>query len=534
MTDIAILGGGLSGLTLALQLRGQLPDADIKVLERQQHPVPEAAHKVGESTVEIGAHYLANVVGLKEHLQDDHLRKYGLRLFFDAGRSEDLSQAAELGASHLLSIPGYQVDRGILENHLADRVQAAGIELVNGATITDLSLNEENEPHRIHYRADGNDRTMDCRWVVDAMSRGSVIKRRLNLAENNGHRCSSVWFRISELIDVAHWSTDVDWQNRCTQLPRMLSTNHLMGPGYWVWLIPLSSGSMSVGIVFDNDLHDFDRLKTYQGTLDWLARHQPRCHRAIVESPGKLQDFRYLKNFSHGCRQVYSHHRWALTGEAGVFLDPFYSPGSDFIGISNTYITDLICREMAGERIARRAQHYQRIYFSFYQSSLNLYRHQYPMFGHTRAMMAKTIWDYAYYWGVLSLFFFAGKLTDLAFFVRHAPMLEALRNLNIQMQHMFLAWAESESPVETSGLFVNQSALPLLVRLNRELTETLEDPALDQRLTDNGGMLTELAGELRELAPETAAARVDLHREGVHKQSLLTGLPEDFVAPRFR
>ena len=31
-------------------------------------------------------------------------------------------------------------------------------------------------------------------------------------------------------------------------------------------------------------------------------------------------------------------------GEAGAFLDPFYSPGSDFIAISNTLSTDLITR----------------------------------------------------------------------------------------------------------------------------------------------------------------------------------------------
>ena len=32
-------------------------------------------------------------------------------------------------------------------------------------------------------------------------------------------------------------------------------------------------------------------------------------------------------------------------GEAGLFLDPFYSPGSDFIAIGNTYICDLIRRD---------------------------------------------------------------------------------------------------------------------------------------------------------------------------------------------
>ena len=35
------------------------------------------------------------------------------------------------------------------------------------------------------------------------------------------------------------------------------------------------------------------------------------------------------------CERVYSPQRWALTGEAGAFADPLYSPGSDFIGLGN-------------------------------------------------------------------------------------------------------------------------------------------------------------------------------------------------------
>ena len=38
--DLIILGGGLAGLTLALQLRQRLPDLDVLVLERRSHPVP--------------------------------------------------------------------------------------------------------------------------------------------------------------------------------------------------------------------------------------------------------------------------------------------------------------------------------------------------------------------------------------------------------------------------------------------------------------------------------------------------------------
>lgn len=61
--DAVILGGGLSGLTLALQLKSEYPDFGVLVLERKRHPLPDAAHKVGESTVEIGAHYSDTTFG---------------------------------------------------------------------------------------------------------------------------------------------------------------------------------------------------------------------------------------------------------------------------------------------------------------------------------------------------------------------------------------------------------------------------------------------------------------------------------------
>ena len=61
--DVAILGGGQAGLTLALQLKKIRPATRILVIEKQTYPFPEAAHKVGESTVEISGHYLRDEIG---------------------------------------------------------------------------------------------------------------------------------------------------------------------------------------------------------------------------------------------------------------------------------------------------------------------------------------------------------------------------------------------------------------------------------------------------------------------------------------
>ena len=202
-----------------------------------------------------------------------------------------------------------------------------------------------------------------------------------------------------------------------------------MRPGYWFWLIPWL-GSHSLGIVCDANA-SAQTMNTHG--RPWTgARHQPR--RRVPGGRPQGQDFLFLRHFSHGCRQVFSGRRWALTGEAGVFLDPFYSPGSDFIAISNTYIAELVRLDFAGEPIGLHADLFQQLYFSFYRNTLTLYQDQYPVFG-TEVMPAKVLWDYAYYWSLLAPLFFGtadrlpvlGRLRPLT---RGAPQpaMQALRD----------------------------------------------------------------------------------------------------------
>ena len=98
-----------------------------------------------------------------------------------------------------------------------------------------------------------------ARWVVDTSGRGSIIKRQLGMRKPSGHGANAVWFRVKGRIKVDDWSTDPAWVEREPSKNRWLSTVHLMGRGYWVWLIPLGSGSTSIGIVADGDLHPFTR-----------------------------------------------------------------------------------------------------------------------------------------------------------------------------------------------------------------------------------------------------------------------------------
>ena len=246
------MGGGLAGLTLALQLKRRFADIDVLVLERRAHPVPHATHKVGESSVEIGAHYFDTVLGLKPHLQGAQLRKFGFRFFFSEGR-RDIDQVTEIGASRYLSVPSYQIDRGIFENYPRRRSRAArrALRRRRDGSRASTSADDAQTPHRIEWSQTANARTSDARWLVDACGRAGLLKRKLGLAQANAHdatRCGSASATASTIDD---WSDDPAWRARCDPQARWLSTNHLVGAGYWVWLIPLASGSHSVGIVAD-------------------------------------------------------------------------------------------------------------------------------------------------------------------------------------------------------------------------------------------------------------------------------------------
>ncbi|RNF83844.1 NAD(P)/FAD-dependent oxidoreductase [Montanilutibacter psychrotolerans] len=508
--DVVILGGGLAGLSLAIQLRQRDPTIEVVVLERNAHPVREAAFKVGESSVEIGAHYFAHVLGLRDHLEQEQIRKFGFRFFFSEGRT-DIDRCTELGVSQLLPAPSWQLDRGRFENFLGEQARALGVDFRDACVVRGFDIGVDDTPHLIRYEHDGQAHTLTARWMVDAAGRAGLIKRKLDLAQANDHDVNAVWWRVDGFVDPNDWSTDADWLQRCTPADRWRSTNHMCGPGYWFWLIPLASGAHSLGIVCDAKMHPLDTMNTHAKAMDWLRAHQPAMARAIDKDAHGVQDFLFLRHFSYGCKQVFSADRWALTGEAGLFLDPFYSPGSDFIAMSNTYICELIGKDRAGEQFAPYASIYQQLYFSFYESTLSIYQDQYPLFGDAQVMPLKVVWDYTFYWALLAPLFFAQRQSDIATLGRLRPQFTLGRQLNLAVQPLLRDWGErnaaagvfdADDPRTHDRAMLDQFTLGWFHEMNRALMDELDAGAFADRIDANVVRMRGLAAELLERARE--------------------------------
>ncbi|WP_038182362.1 NAD(P)/FAD-dependent oxidoreductase [Vibrio rhizosphaerae] len=491
-TDVLILGGGLAGLTLARQLRMEMPELDIIVLERSKRPAPEACYKVGESSVEVAAHYFAERLELREHIDNEQLPKLGLRYFFPQGENRDVTKRFEIGPSEFPVTPSYQLDRGRFENYLHELNVDNGIEIHTKAKVQQVTLNSE-EMHEVKYMHGSEVKSIQSKWLVDATGRNQLIKRKLNLEKDSNLHNDAVWFRLDAEVDIGSLSDVPQWQDRAVE-PRRLSTNHFMGPGYWLWFIPLGSGATSVGIVFDNQMHNFKDMNNFEKALNWLYEHEPQCAELVESYRSQVMDFIGYRNYSYSCKQVFSADRWCITGESGVFIDPFYSPGSDFIAYSNDFVTELIVQDFKGKDIRQLASSFNDTFMKLADVVSMLYEGLYPKFGNGFVMKQKILWDSVIYLGVTCLLYFNRKFTDPDFLALVDSELAHYNYLLRSVAEHFKRQPITHD-VHLDGEYVDLTKTFLFGRnLNEELTiEYKDDDALIEKLRENIELLDKIS-----------------------------------------
>ncbi len=496
--DVIILGGGLAGLTLSIQIKKQRPSTSILILESRDASAATAAHKVGESTVELGSYYLREVLGLTPYLEAHELPKHGLRFFFPSENKGDITTRVELGPRTDLTVPSHQLDRGTLENELERHTKSLGTEIILGARVKDVDLSAQGS--QVVYISKKETHTASGTWIADASGRVSVLKRKLGFEKPMDHAVSAVWFRLKGKIDIDDWSSSPSWRSITKPGLRYYSTVHFMDKGYWVWVIPLGSGNTSIGIVADPAVHPFDTYNTYEKSMKWLEVNEPLCAKMLVREKEDVLDFKILNHYAHHTGQLYcADNRWGVTGEAGAFLDPLYSPGTDFIAMNNSWLSDLILRDLSGEDILLRAAVYQSSHLALVDSWIPIYQNKYPLMGSSQIMTFKIFWDWAIYWSVPTLLFTNNALTDIKLlkelFSSPTSLGRKFGQLHKVMQDLFVAWGPHEQTLFPNH-YIDLFDMKSLLKLQQGIMVKHEPRALVEQVGRNMEVLEMMASQL--------------------------------------
>ncbi len=296
--DVAIIGGGPAG-SAAGSLLAKMGRC-VVILEKEKFP----RFRVGESRLPRSLDSLERI-GVKEKF--DHagfVVKYGgeivsacgdktVRYYFRNGRKAKRQTA-------------YQVLRSKFDHILLEHARESGCEVRQETRVDAVEFGQEAvtliQEDQTRVRA---------KYIIDCSGRSNLIGSRYRLRQPISNLKKYSVFAYYEDVDRPDGEEGT--------LTRMIRAKDL-----WIWMIPLSEGLTSIGIVMDVEKFRAMQLRP-EAALDVCLKNQPTAAKWMARAKRTTQVYA-TGEFSYRNSRL-TGDRWLLAGDAAGFIDPVFSSG---------------------------------------------------------------------------------------------------------------------------------------------------------------------------------------------------------------
>ena len=375
MTDVAIIGNGVTGNLTAVFLRQKLPHLDVTIIGQADPDRPI----VGESTVEISAHFLSEL-GLAPMLIQHHFPKYGLSFYYKAKIDDPTDKRYVVDeAPAIPPFPSFQLNRYVFDQQLQDLNMQTGVTFIPKKA-KEITIGKGAAEHAITLEdKDGSTEVVKARFVVDATGRRRFLGKQLDLHEKTDPQRSAFWFRLVDFKgDFLDRMDAIKKENQAYS--SYFATHHLFGRGNWIWCIPMRTNEyenmISIGRTWRPDLCEID-VRSVEDFQREVGKEHPIVT-DMVQSGTVLDTFQY-RNYMYQAKQRYSEDGWFLVGDASDMVDPLYSAGLVIGSVQIRQIGALIEMQRKGDCSAQIAAEYNEAFTCFYRTAVEEVGNLYPV-----------------------------------------------------------------------------------------------------------------------------------------------------------
>ncbi len=311
--DVAIVGGGPGGTTVASFLKRYSPQLDVVIIEKERFlpPTSKVLHEMGAwdkieaagFPIKLGASYtwgkttepwVFGFIPVSEIGSTDRPGKY-----------EGWRQKV-----------AFQVDRSIYDSILLEHAKSLGVRVVQPARVVKVHRDAgSNVDSRIQAITLEDGTQARARYYVDASGNAAVLRRQLGIEVE----------APSLLKNVAFWDywTAPGLNERLLEHGTMRVMIRSVSFG-WIWYIVLSNDRTSVGLVCNAEYYKASGKSPEQLYRQALAEESSIAE--LLKSATSSGSVEGTTDWSYVASRTYGEN-WFLVGESLGFADPILAAG---------------------------------------------------------------------------------------------------------------------------------------------------------------------------------------------------------------